>query len=139
MIRRDVWEKLGGFDESFYPIWFEDVDFCRRALDAGYRIEYVPEVKAAHEGAHSINRLSPGCRARYWYGSLLRYAGKHFGPAAYRAVWLSALLGAIPRAAAGMMREHCFTPATSVVEIIRFRGGRKVSPGRPERDGAHNT
>ena len=29
---------LGGFDESFHPVWFEDVDFCRRAVDAGYRI-----------------------------------------------------------------------------------------------------
>ena len=38
MVRRDVWEKLGGFDEQFYPVWFEDVDFCRRAVDAGYRI-----------------------------------------------------------------------------------------------------
>ena len=42
MMRRDVWKKLGGFDEQFYPVWFEDVDFCRRAVDAGYRIEYVP-------------------------------------------------------------------------------------------------
>jgi N-acetylglucosaminyl-diphospho-decaprenol L-rhamnosyltransferase len=139
MIRRDVWEKLGGLDESFYPIWFEDVDFCRRALDAGYRIEYVPEVKAVHEGGHSISQIPRGCRERYWYGSLLRYAGKHFEPRAYRAVWLSALLGAIPRAAAGMMREHRFTPARSVVEIFRFRGRRNVSPDRLGRDGAHNS
>lgn len=28
MFRRDVWNQLGGMDESFYPVWFEDVDFC---------------------------------------------------------------------------------------------------------------
>ena len=42
MVRQDVWKKLGGFDEQFYPVWFEDVDFCRRAVDAGYQIAYVP-------------------------------------------------------------------------------------------------
>ena len=31
MIRRDAWEKLGGLDEDFYPLWFEDVDFLKRA------------------------------------------------------------------------------------------------------------
>ena len=31
MVRRDVWSTLGGMDEGFCPIWFEDVDFCRRA------------------------------------------------------------------------------------------------------------
>src|SRR5207302_5442200 len=29
MFRREVWEYLGGLDEEFYPIWFEDVDFCK--------------------------------------------------------------------------------------------------------------
>ena len=33
MIRRDAWETLGGFDEDFYPLWFEDVDFLKRAKD----------------------------------------------------------------------------------------------------------
>src|SRR5262249_34250098 len=30
MFRREVWEDLGGLDEQFYPVWFEDVDFCKR-------------------------------------------------------------------------------------------------------------
>jgi N-acetylglucosaminyl-diphospho-decaprenol L-rhamnosyltransferase len=131
MIRRDVWEKLGGFDEGFYPIWFEDVDFCRRALDAGYGIQYVPMVKASHEGGHSIRQMARGCRGRYWYGSLLRYAGKHFKPSAYRAVWLAAVLGALPRAAAGIMHEKSLRPASSVVDIFRFRVQRDRSSDRP--------
>ena len=58
MIRRDVWENLGGFDEDFQPVWFEDVDFCRRAVESGYRIEYVPRVRAQHDGGHSVRKLS---------------------------------------------------------------------------------
>ena len=47
MVRRDVWNKLRGFDEQVYPVWFEDVDFCRRAVDAGCQIAYVPSVVAS--------------------------------------------------------------------------------------------
>ena len=43
MFRREVWERLGGFDEGFHPLWFEDVDFCRRARGLGYRTYYVPD------------------------------------------------------------------------------------------------
>jgi GT2 family glycosyltransferase len=37
MVPKAVWQELGGFDESFFPLWFEDVDFCRRAIDRGYQ------------------------------------------------------------------------------------------------------
>src|ERR1700683_4518795 len=57
MIRREVWEELGGFDEGFYPLWFEDVDFCRRALDLAYVLFYTPAAVAKHTGAHSIPQL----------------------------------------------------------------------------------
>ena len=80
MIRRDVWERLGGFDERFHPVWFEDVDFCRRAVDAGYQIAYVPQVQAEHQGRAFGEQTDPGCRTSYWCVSLLRYAAKHFRP-----------------------------------------------------------
>jgi GT2 family glycosyltransferase len=35
MVRRSVWREAGGFDEGFFPLWFEDVDFCRRTADRG--------------------------------------------------------------------------------------------------------
>ena len=38
MIRRDIWEQLQGFDEQFRPLWFEDVDYCWRAKETGYRM-----------------------------------------------------------------------------------------------------
>jgi hypothetical protein len=36
MFRRSAWLELGGFDENFWPVWFEDVDFCARLRSAGY-------------------------------------------------------------------------------------------------------
>ncbi len=50
MIRRDAWERLGGFDEGFYPLWFEDVDFCYRLKEAGLRLFHVPTAVVVHAG-----------------------------------------------------------------------------------------
>jgi N-acetylglucosaminyl-diphospho-decaprenol L-rhamnosyltransferase len=137
MTRRDVWERLGGFDEGFHPVWFEDVDFCRRAIQAGYRIEYVPEVRAEHVGGHSVTKLSPTRREEYWYGSLLTYAAKHFGPLEYRGVCLAAMLSSIPRTVAGMIRERSFRPVVRGYKIICLTGRRLLlsRPAPPKRSG----
>ena len=106
MVRRDVFERLGGFDESFYPVWFEDVDFAARARANGYRPYYVPEVAACHSGAHSVGRLAPECRKLVWYVSLLRYAGKHFGHGRFRTVCLAVAAGCGLRLVAGTFQER---------------------------------
>ena len=81
MFRRDVWERLGGLDEGFHPVWFEDVDFCRRAVDAGYRIEYIPAVAAEHIGrAFRCSDSGRDADAVYWCASLLRYAASISDP-----------------------------------------------------------
>ena len=65
MVRRDVWAALGGFDERFHPLWFEDVDFCKRILATGLQISYVPLAIAKHTGAHSIRKLTIGNSANF--------------------------------------------------------------------------
>ena len=80
MIRRDAWERVGGFDEGFYPLWFEDVDFCLPLEGCRLRFFHVPAAVVMHAGAHSIRKLPLGFGEIYWYGSLLRYASKHFTP-----------------------------------------------------------
>jgi N-acetylglucosaminyl-diphospho-decaprenol L-rhamnosyltransferase len=131
MARRDVWEHLGGLDESFHPVWFEDVDFCRRAADAGYRIEYLPQVRAEHLGGHSVRKLPPSSREVYWYDSLLRYGAKHFRPWPYRGVCLAAVLSAVPRAIAGIFREQNLNPVVSCVQIMRLAVKRLLCGIRP--------
>jgi N-acetylglucosaminyl-diphospho-decaprenol L-rhamnosyltransferase len=128
MFRRDVWEKIGSFDEKFHPIWFEDVDFCRRAAAAGFRAEYVPNVQVSHRGAHSIGQLPPGCRARYWCASLLRYAAKHFDALGYRAVCAAVMVSSFPRMVAGMIQQRSLAPILVYSKIVRFAGLCLVSP-----------
>lgn len=55
LIRRDLYEKLGGFDPRFF-LFFEDTDLCRRAELLGYRVVYAPGVRVADRK----ERLSDG-------------------------------------------------------------------------------
>jgi len=102
LFRRDDWEELGGFDERFFPIWFEDVDFAKRLLDRGGTIVLDPTVRACHTGGHSIQKLADSSRIRFWYGSLLRYVVQHFGPVTRRLVAGSVLLGLAARCILGI-------------------------------------
>jgi GT2 family glycosyltransferase len=77
-ITRNAWGELGGFDEHFYPLWFEDVDLCKRLLDRGGKIVYCPAARFRHSGAHSVSSLSFREKQLFWYTNMLRYARKHF-------------------------------------------------------------
>lgn len=59
MIRRQMLDRVGGFDESF-GIFFNDVDFCRRVKEAGYVNLYYPEAVVAHfVGGSTRKRRAP--------------------------------------------------------------------------------
>lgn len=131
MIHRQAWQALGGFDEGFYPLWFEDVDFCKRAVDAGYRILYVPEASAAHAGGHSVSKLSCASRHAYWYGTLLSYAGKHFRPGAVRAVSVAVALGALFRGLLDAVRFRSFQSTNAAIRVMAL-AGRLFRAGRSE-------
>lgn len=78
-VRRQAWESIGGFDESFYPVWFEDVDFCRRLVSQGWKIAYRPDARFTHAGGHSVSKLAFRDKQAFWYGNMLRYFSKHHG------------------------------------------------------------
>ncbi|HTP33106.1 MAG TPA: glycosyltransferase family 2 protein [Candidatus Acidoferrales bacterium] len=122
MVRRVVWEELGGLDERYFPLWFEDVDFCRRLQDRGFRLYYVPEAVAIHTGGHSIGQLGVEMRAVYWYRSLLRYSSKHFGRGAFRAVCLSVVTGSVFRSIAVSVWQRSLRPFAAYVKVAWLAG-----------------
>ncbi len=135
MIRRDVWAEIGGFDEGFYPIWFEDVDFARRAEQKDYRMFYSPRAVANHTGGHSMLHMPLEIRAFYWYRSLLRYAGLHFPPWQVRGVSLAILMGAFVRMLTGAISEQSWKPIVAYSRVIGLAGRYLVSShkGQTER------
>jgi len=48
LVRRDLFERLGGLDAVFAPAYYEETDFCMRLRQAGYRIVYDPRVEVMH-------------------------------------------------------------------------------------------
>ncbi len=61
MVRRDLFERLGGFDERYAPAYFEDTDLCFGIRKLGYRVMYCPESKVVHyEGATAGTDLGSG-------------------------------------------------------------------------------
>lgn len=48
LFRRSLYEDIGGLDEAFNPVQFEDFDFCYRARERGGKCLYVPETEVAH-------------------------------------------------------------------------------------------
>ena len=77
--RRAAWESVGGFDERFYPAWFEDGDFCYCLHKAGWTTMYEPAAVFDHEG-NSCGRQLPFYNHKLlWHQNLLRYFRKHHG------------------------------------------------------------
>ncbi len=73
LVRRDVLEKVGGWDEGFF-LYCEDIDLCKRIREAGFDVRYEPSCVAVHLGGGSGSRpaLLPTLAE-----SGLRYARKH--------------------------------------------------------------
>jgi len=122
MVRRAVWQELGGLDERFCPLWFEDVDFCRRIRDRGLSLYYVPEAVAKHTGGHSITTLPLEIRLNYWYRGLLRYSAKHFRPFAFRAVCLAVVTGSILRGIAESALQRSLKPMAAYGSVASLAG-----------------
>jgi len=55
MMRREVFDRLGGFDERF-RISFSDVVFCLEAWRAGYRVVYAPHARLVHHESYTRKR-----------------------------------------------------------------------------------
>jgi GT2 family glycosyltransferase len=88
LVRRPDFEALGGFDAGFHPVYFEDVDLCRRLADRGRRVLHVPGARFGHLGGESDRRLDAQTHESAWFGNLNRYAARHHGPGAALALRL---------------------------------------------------
>lgn len=81
-IRLPVLEKIGLYDEGF-PLGFEDVDYCIRAVDAGFKCVYNPKVRALHHeslfrGNKNDGEHLTGREGESWVYFIKKYADKNF-------------------------------------------------------------
>lgn len=76
LVRRDCFARLGGLDESFF-LYYEDVDFCRRAASAGWSVWYDPGLEVTHHWPLHARRVPAPLRLMTRH-ALLTYARKHW-------------------------------------------------------------
>jgi GT2 family glycosyltransferase/glycosyltransferase involved in cell wall biosynthesis len=104
LVRRSLFEKLGGFSEMYAPAYYEDADLCFGIRELGFRVVYQPRAEVVHiEGATSGTDLSAGTK---------RF--QEINRPKFRDKWSAAL-------------ESHFANSPSAVEAAARRGWRKFT------------
>ncbi|MCX6159809.1 MAG: glycosyltransferase family 2 protein [Ignavibacteriae bacterium] len=96
MLKRNVLEQIGGMDER-YTMFFNDVDFCRRIYDEGYKIVFFHEAKVKHREGASVYK-DRGTMILHWNNDCLKYFKKHnYNFILYPFLWMGLRLTGILR------------------------------------------
>ena len=90
MVRRRLFEQLGGFDERFF-VYLEDIDFSYRAKKSGWKSYYLAETQAYHKGGGTSEQIKAK-RLFYSLRSRIRYGYKHFSRSQATMLLLATLL-----------------------------------------------
>ncbi len=92
LIRREVIEQIGLMDEGYF-MYFEDIDFCRRARNAGWQILHFPEARIVHlrggSGSVKADLIARKRPKPYLYASRSRYFATFYGKTG---LWFTNLL-----------------------------------------------
>ncbi|HKG40069.1 MAG TPA: glycosyltransferase [Conexibacter sp.] len=63
LVRADAWAELGGYDERYLPMYYEDADLCFGLRANGYRVVYEPTARVIHhEGATAGKDVDSGAK-----------------------------------------------------------------------------
>ncbi len=126
-VRREVIEKVGLMDEGYF-MYFDDVDYCRRTWDAGWRVLHWPAARVVHlrGGSGSVKKdIARRKRPRpYLYASRARYFAKFYGGriglALANACWYLGRGISLLREAAGRDSHLCERAASDIWIGWRF-------------------
>lgn len=92
MMRQDMLDRIGGFDEEYF-LYFEETDLCLRAARAGWKALYAPDSQVAHIGSVSTGMAGSKRTPQYWYDSRWYYFRKNHGLATAVAATMAQLAG----------------------------------------------
>gem|GEM_PF-231674 len=98
-IQAQALERIGHFDEGYF-IWFEEVDFCRRAKAAGYDVYYAPDIIARDLIGKSFAKRNLYWKQKQFSASMIHYFKK------WHPRWQSLLLQVVRPAVLGVAYVH---------------------------------
>ncbi len=95
MLRREVYDRVGGLDEEFF-MYGEDLDWCFRISRAGYKVYYVHSTKIVHFKGESTKR-SEVDELKLFYHAMQLFVEKHISRSFVLEIFLT--MGIVFRAA----------------------------------------
>lgn len=114
MIRRRIFDAIGGFDERFF-VYLEDLDLSLRVHELGFKIRYLSDTSAFHKGGGTSEKVKAH-RLFYSLRSRILYCFKHFSRYEACAVALLALfVEPIPRTVQTLILKRSFSDFKNVV------------------------
>ncbi len=75
--RRQVYDDIGGLDEGFF-MYSEELDWCKRVVDAGWQVAYTPAAEIVHHEGKSSEQVVAARHIRF-FSSRVRYTRKYHG------------------------------------------------------------
>lgn len=90
LVRREAIQQVGGLDEGFF-MYSEELDWCRRIRQAGWKVVYLPEALVIHHMGKSSDQIEAQ-RHIYFQTSKVRYFRKHHGVLAASVVRIALLM-----------------------------------------------
>ncbi len=104
MMKRDVYEKTGGFDEDYF-MYGEDLDLCYRIQQAGFKVYYVHEAQIIHYKGESTRRSSLD-ETKFFYDAMHLFVKKHLS--------------------SSLLVQFILRTAIGIRKILSFLGKRKM-------------
>ena len=80
LVRRSLWEQLGGMDERFF-FFLEETGFCLRARQAGFATMHLPQVRVWHGQGQTAKQNLAAARIEYWRSRYAYFAKHQSSPA----------------------------------------------------------
>ncbi|CUH79423.1 glycosyltransferase family 2 protein [Tropicibacter naphthalenivorans] len=132
MMRMDVLDQIGLFDETFF-LYFEETDLCLRAARAGFETHYVRESHVAHIGSVSTGMKRWTRIPAFWLDSRWHYFSKNYGRAyAAMATLAHGLGGALWRLRMVVQRKTPADPPHFLRDLLvhDFKAVMRPLPGK---------
>ncbi|MEW6510904.1 MAG: glycosyltransferase [Bacteroidota bacterium] len=114
MLRREVFEKIGGLDERFF-MYGEDLDWCYRVMKAGFSVYYVHATKIVHFKGESTRR-SDIDEIRLFYRAMQLFVRKHFSRSRFAVALLN--IGIAVRASVAWLGRMARPAALALVDML---------------------
>ncbi len=128
-VRREVFEQIGGFDESYY-MYGEDLDYCYRVQQAGWKIYYVHSTQIIHYKGESTKRSNID-ELKTFYDAMHIFVKKHFYFSSFLVFLLRLSISIVSLTASltAFVKKYLVTLVDIVIVILSIIAGEYIRKG----------